>query len=177
MSTLVIIAHPDIQEGDVNQVWKQKLEAHPDLVTVHDLYQAYPNGEIDVAHEQSLLEAHDHIIFQYPMFWMSYPPLLQHWFDEVYTHGFAFDGGDALKGKHFALAISCGQPEQNYNENGPIGYTIDEICHPLKGVVNLVGGHFFGIHAIYQTDDIDHVATITENADQYILFIEQFQKQ
>ncbi|MDY5061048.1 NAD(P)H-dependent oxidoreductase [Staphylococcus simulans] len=177
MSTLVIIAHPDIQEGDVNQVWKKTLEDRSDLVTVHDLYQTYPDGNIDVEYEQDLLQKHDHIIFQYPMFWMSYPPLLQQWFDEVYTHGFAFDGGDALKGKYFALAISCGQPQAHYKEDGPIGYTIDEICNPLKGVVNLVGGHFFGVHAIYQTDDIDNFATLAENADEYISFVERLQKQ
>ena len=61
MSTLVIIAHPDIQEGDVNQVWKKTLEDRSDLVTVHDLYQTYPDGNIDVEYEQALLQKHDYI--------------------------------------------------------------------------------------------------------------------
>lgn len=174
MSTLVIIAHPEIQSAHVNQTWKETLQSRSDLVTVHDLYEIYPNGEIDVEKEQQLLSEHEHIVFQYPMFWMNYPPLLQKWFDEVYTHGFAFDGGDALKGKYFALAISCGQPEDHYQHSGPIGYSIEEVVVPLKAVINLVGGHYYGIHAIYNTDDIGNFATIAENADEYIGFIEKF---
>ena len=48
---------------------------------------------------------------------------------------------------------------------------------PLKAVINLVGGHYYGIHAIYNTDDIESFNTIAENADAYIRFVEKFAEQ
>ncbi|CAL28882.1 NAD(P)H-dependent oxidoreductase [Staphylococcus carnosus] len=177
MSTLVIIAHPGIQSANVNESWKKTIENRFELVTTHDLYTLYPDGKIDVEKEQKLVEQHDHIVFQYPMYWMNYPPLLQKWFDEVYTNGWAFKGGSALKDKYFGLAISCGQPENHYSHSGPIGYTIDEVVTPLKAVINLVGGRYFGLHAMYDTDNIGNFADIAENADQYIAFLEKLERQ
>ncbi|GEP78749.1 hypothetical protein SCA05_05420 [Staphylococcus carnosus] len=76
MSTLVIIAHPGIQSANVNESWKKTIENRFELVTTHDLYTLYPDGKIDVEKEQKLVEQYDHIVFQYPMYWMNYPPLL-----------------------------------------------------------------------------------------------------
>ena len=39
-------------------------------VTFHDLYEAYPDFEIDADREQALLTAHDLIVMQHPL----YPP-------------------------------------------------------------------------------------------------------
>jgi glutathione-regulated potassium-efflux system ancillary protein KefG len=38
-------------------------------VTFHDLYEAYPEFDIDVAREQRLLDAHSTIVLQHPVFW------------------------------------------------------------------------------------------------------------
>ena len=43
-------------------------------VTVHDLYESYP--DIDVAREQALVEIHDVIVFHHPMRWYNCPALL-----------------------------------------------------------------------------------------------------
>ncbi|GEP78748.1 hypothetical protein SCA05_05410 [Staphylococcus carnosus] len=82
-----------------------------------------------------------------------------------------------MKDKYFGLAISCGQPENHYSHSGPIGYTIDEVVTPLKAVINLVGGRYFGLHAMYDTDNIGNFADIAENADQYIAFLEKIERQ
>jgi len=81
--TLVIVTHPNLNDSVVNKRWIQELEKHPEQFTVHSIYDAYPDGKIDVAKEQALVEAHAHLILQFPMYWFSSPPLLKQWLDEV----------------------------------------------------------------------------------------------
>jgi putative NADPH-quinone reductase len=107
--TLVVLAHPDLAKSKVNAAWAAALAPYPDRVTVHDLHVAYPDGRIDVAAEQALVRAHDRVIFQFPMFWFSVPPLLKAWFDQVLGYGFVYGpGGDALEGKAIGVAVSTG---------------------------------------------------------------------
>nr|WP_256984442.1 MULTISPECIES: NAD(P)H-dependent oxidoreductase [Paenibacillus] len=62
MKTLVILAHPNIEVSKVNQRWKEELLQHSSDITIHEIYKAYPDWNIDVSREQKLLEAFDHII-------------------------------------------------------------------------------------------------------------------
>jgi putative NADPH-quinone reductase len=83
MKTLVILAHPNLENSRVNQRWKEELLQYPNDITIHEIYKEYPDWNIDVPREQNLMEAYDHVIFQFPLYWYSYPPLLKKWFDEV----------------------------------------------------------------------------------------------
>jgi len=83
---LILFAHPALEKSRVNRrlvAAVQGLEG----VTFHDLYEAYPDFYIDVKHEQRLLEAHDIIAFQHPLYWYSTPSLLKEWQDLVLEHG------------------------------------------------------------------------------------------
>lgn len=75
--TLVIVAHPDIARSTVNRTWACALAAQESRYTVHELYAAYPDGKINVAAEQALIEAHGSVILQFPVYWFSCPPLLK----------------------------------------------------------------------------------------------------
>lgn len=109
MKTLVILAHPDMESSRVNRRWKEELLQNPDDIALHELYTTYPDGKIDVSREQELLEMHDHMMLQFPLYWYSYPPLLKTWFDDVFTHGWAYGSkGNRLKGKRMGLAMSIG---------------------------------------------------------------------
>jgi glutathione-regulated potassium-efflux system ancillary protein KefG len=136
MKTLVLVAHPNIEESRVNRVWKERLEEEEN-VTVHELYKVYPNGNIDVEAEQRLLVQHDRIVFQFPLYWYSTPPLLKQWVDEVYTYGFGYGTGNKLKGKEYILAISAGRPKESYRPDGPSKYTLEELLLPLKATIVL----------------------------------------
>lgn len=52
MKTLVVVAHPDIENSVINRRWLNELRKYPELYTVHELYRAYPDWRIDVAREQ-----------------------------------------------------------------------------------------------------------------------------
>ena len=76
---LIIVAHPNISQSMANRTWIEAFTSHSDRYTVHDLYATYPDGNIDVAAEQALIEAHGSVIFQFPVYWFSSPPLLKQW--------------------------------------------------------------------------------------------------
>lgn len=111
---LVIYAHPAHQRSRANQAL---LNSIADLtnVTIHDLYEHYPNFFIDVAAEQALLEEYDLIILQHPVYWYNMPALLREWQDLVLEYGFAYGKGKRkLAGKKFWVVMTAGAPEHTY---------------------------------------------------------------
>jgi glutathione-regulated potassium-efflux system ancillary protein KefG len=142
MKTLVIAAHPNIAESRINKAWLQELQKHADI-TVHQLYDAYPDKVIDAAKEQALLEAHDRIILQFPLFWYSSPSLLKEWLDSVLAYGWAYgSGGNKLHGKQFGLAISTGGPAEAYAAGGYNRFTLPELTKPFEATSNLIGTQY-----------------------------------
>ncbi len=75
MKTLVILIHPDLKNSMVNKSWVTALAQHPDRYTVHDLHRLYPDGKLNITQEQQLVESHDKIVFQFPLYWFNCPPL------------------------------------------------------------------------------------------------------
>ena len=84
MKSLIIAAHPSLGESVINKRWLEELHKHPDLCTIHILSEHYPDGRIDVEREHRLVESHGSLIFQFPIYWFSSPPLLKTWFDDVF---------------------------------------------------------------------------------------------
>ncbi|AOB29755.1 hypothetical protein AKI39_02225 [Bordetella sp. H567] len=144
MKTLVIAVHPDLGESRIHSAWLTVLRAARDPdITIHTLYARYPDGNIDVPREQALLRDHDRIVFQFPLYWYSSPPLLKKWFDEVLAYGWAYGpAGHALEGKEFGIAISAFTPSTAYQHDGSVGHTIEELTWPFEATVHRVGGIF-----------------------------------
>ena len=142
MKTLIIVAHPNLGESKINQAWTQALQAQED-VTVHVLYGVYPDGRINVKREQQLLDSHERIIFQYPLYWYSTPPLLKQWFDEVLEPGWAFGpGGEHLRSKEIGIAISTAGTAASYQPGGHNLFTIQDITKPLASLANYVSAAY-----------------------------------
>ena len=73
------------------------------------------------------------------------PALLKQYLDEVFTHGWAYGGGgEALKGKEFAVVTTVGQPVANYSKE-ILGFTIEETVLPMKASISYVKGKFIGL--------------------------------
>lgn len=143
MKTLVIVAHPQLQQSRVNKRWAAELAKHPEHVMVHELYASYASyadKEIDVQYEQTLLADHVRVVLQFPFQWYGTPSLLKQWLDEVFTTAWLFgSGGKAVAGKELLLAISIGGMQETYQAGGLIGYTISELTRPLQVFANQVG--------------------------------------
>ncbi|WP_343594828.1 NAD(P)H-dependent oxidoreductase [Acinetobacter sp.] len=109
---LLILAHPYYAQSIANKaIVNELVKTYPNL-EVRDIFQLYPDYQIDVSAEQQALLRHDTIILQYPMFWFNMPAILKLWFDQVFTYQFAYGSqGDKLKGKQVIISMTIGQKE------------------------------------------------------------------
>lgn len=139
MKTMVLLFHPDYDHSRVNRTLAtalQKLNG----VTVRNMYQEYPDGDINVVHEQKLLTVHERIVFQFPTYWYSSPSLLKKWEDLVLEHGWAYGStGHALQGKELLIATSTGGGQDNYTPDGLHGYYLAELMRPFQSMAHMVG--------------------------------------
>ncbi len=136
MKTLVIVSHSDIATSVINKRWIGELQKYPEKYTVHELASIYPNEKIDVEKEQKLIEGHGNLVFQFPIFWFSCPPILKAWFDKVLTHGWAYGRktGKKLQNRKVALAVTAGIREEDYRQ-GKYGYTLEQLLVPFEATL------------------------------------------
>jgi glutathione-regulated potassium-efflux system ancillary protein KefG len=163
---LILFAHPALEKSRVH---RRLIGAVPPLpgMTLHDLYEAYPDGDVDVSREQALLLEHDLIVFQFPFFWYSTPPLVKQWEDLVLAHGWAYGSrGTALRGKRVLDIITAGGRESAYQRGGHNRFTVRELLAPLEQTARLCGMVFLPPWVIFGTHRLDG-AGIERIADRY----------
>lgn len=170
MKVLVIVAHPNIEESIMNQTWIGELKKHSEI-TVHELYKEYPDEKIDIEREQMLCEEHERIVWQFPFYWYSSPPLLKKWQDEVLTHGWAYGSeGNKLHNKELILAVSTGSAKERYQAGGRNQYSMSELLKPFQATSNLIGTKFlpaFIFNGTYTASE----EQIKESAKAYVDYI------
>lgn len=150
MKTLLIVSHPDLINSGSQQYFLSSLKGN-DKITVHHLETQYPDGKIDVAKEQALLREHDRIIFQFPFYWYSSPPLLKQWQDVVLEAGFAYGKrGNALYGKEFGLVLMIGVAEREYQAGGTELFSINELTKPFQAMAHKTGMIYLRPLTIFQ---------------------------
>lgn len=158
---LVLFAHPAFQKSRINRPLAAAARQLPG-VTFRDLYEEYPQYQIDVAREQSLLIEHDVIVFQHPFYWYSCPALLKEWLDLVLEHGFAYGaGGTRLENKLFMSALTTGGPEAAYSRDGYNRFTMRELLAPFEQTASLCGMIWlppFVIHGSIRLTDPPEIA-------------------
>ncbi|CAI1748076.1 NAD(P)H-dependent oxidoreductase [Serratia ficaria] len=156
MKTRVVVAHPDIENSVINRRWLNELRKYPELYTVHELYRAYPDWRIDVAREQRLIEQHDNIVLQFPIFWFSSPPLLKKWLDDVFTHGWAYgaNSGYKMQNRNVALAVTAGVRAEDYAREGRYKYPLEEIFRPFELTAHYVRAKYASFFAFYGTESV-----------------------
>ncbi len=148
MKVLVYLFHPNLEKSRVNRRWLEELRKHPEI-TVCLPYETSKSWQFDVAHEQKKLETHDRIVFQFPFYWYSSPPLMKKWLDDVLTYGWAYGPqGDALKGKEFVIAVSTGGPSDAYIAGGYNNYSLSELLKPLQQTANLIQMKFLPFFSV-----------------------------
>lgn len=177
MKTLVIIVHPKIENSVINKRWIEELNKYPDQYTLHDLYAVYPDEKIDFEKEQRLIEHHDTIVFQFPLYWFNCPPLLKKWLDEVLLYGWAYGSKSGYKvaGKKIALSVSAGINEEDYSENGKYKYTLEQLTAPFKVTFNYIKADYKSLFAFYGAEHNAIEERIEKNALDYISFLESLQ--
>lgn len=169
---LILFAHPALEKSRVNRRLLRAVQGL-DAVYVHDLYEVYPDFQIDIKAEQDLLLAHDIIVFQHPFYWYSSPALLKEWQDLVLEYGFAYgQTGVALQGKKVLTTITTGGGEQAYCRAGYNRFTIRELLAPFEQTANLCGMDYlppFVIHGAHAFNEPHEIETHAENYRRAII--------
>lgn len=168
--TLVIVAHPNIEQSTVNKRWVAELLKSPELFTVHELYKTYPNGQIDVLAEQERIEAHQHLIIQFPLYWFNCPPLLKQWLDDVLSYGWAYgSSGDRLKQKKIMLAVSAGIKEDEFSSTGSYQLSLEQILNPFKLTAQYTQADYQPIYAFYDAENQPEAQRVDQSALDYVI--------
>ena len=180
-NVLVILAHPNFAESRGNKALVEAIQTLQS-VKIHNLYERYPNWQIDVQVEQELLRHHDLIVLQYPLQWYSVPPLLKKWMDNVLAYGFAFGtGGTALQGKDLMPVVTTGGTSDMYVAGGAVNFTISEFLRPIQQTANYCSMFYrtpFVVHGLFP-EVLDVPETITdeqllEETKQYQHLLQQY---
>jgi NAD(P)H dehydrogenase (quinone) len=98
----------------------------------------------DIEAEARKLEWADVVIFQFPLWWFSFPAPMKGWCDRVLAMNRFYGGGKfyengILKGKKAVLSLTTGGPEQAYIKNGFNG-DIMGVLRPIhRGILQFCG--------------------------------------
>jgi len=170
---LLLFAHPALQSSRVHARLIEAAHALPG-VTVNDLYQEYPDFDIDVPREQALLDAHARIVLQFPLYWYSTPAMVKQWQDLVLEHGWAYGSkGTALRGKQVLSVVTVGGREEAYRPTGLNRHSVRELLAPLEQTVRLCGMAFLPplvLHGIHQKS----IAEVHTLVPDYVRTLEAF---
>ena len=168
---LILFAHPALEKSRVNRRLAEAVRSIPG-VTFHDLYELYPDFDIDVPREQELLEEHEIVVLQHPFYWYSTPALIKEWQDLVLEHGWAYGSeGHALEGKTFISIISAGGGEQAYCSQGYNRFSVRQLLAPIEQTARLCRMRYlppfvvFGTHRLTADD-------IASKASRYRVLLE-----
>jgi glutathione-regulated potassium-efflux system ancillary protein KefG len=148
---LLLFAHPALEKSRVH---RRLLEALPRLpgLTLQDLYEAYPDFDVDIRREQELLVSHDLVLLQHPFYWYSTPALLKQWQDLVLEHGWAYGSNStALRGKRMANVVTSGGGAAAYAREGLNRFTVRELLAPVEQTARLCGMEYLPPYLIQGT--------------------------
>lgn len=128
---LILFAHPRYEQSRINRALLRAVAPLPGI-TLHDLYEAYPDFNVTVAREKGLLAAHEIVIWQFPLYLYGAPALLKQWLDLVLEYGWAHGPtGDALQGKIAFCAVTTGGTRESYAAGGYNGSPLADFLLPL----------------------------------------------
>jgi glutathione-regulated potassium-efflux system ancillary protein KefF len=140
---LVLYAHPAPHRSPVNRRLAETAQATPGVV-LHDLYDTYPDFDIDAERERALAREASVLVFLHPIRWYGMPSLLKEWLDVVLVPGWAYGKRDGertgeLQGKGYWLVATTGSGEDAYQPGGLHGRPFADFLAPFEQTAALCG--------------------------------------
>lgn len=152
---LIIFTHPVYEHSEIQHLLIREAERKT-FVTIRDLYQLYPDFDIDIRHEQKQVEQCDIMIWQHPLYWYNAPPMMKQWLDLVLEHGWAYGkNGDALQNKLIMSAVSTGGDAKAYSQEGRHVYPVRDFLLPFRQTAQLCGAYYPGHFMVQGTFTIE----------------------
>ncbi len=171
MKTLIVVAHPNLNDSKVNASWVKELTKYPEEFYVHNLYDAEEQGEFNILEEQKLVEKYDKLILQFPIYWFNCPPLMKKWLDEVFLAGWAYGDNNRMKNRVVGLIITAGIKENSYERFGKYKYTLQEILLPFQVTFNYMEANYKGFYAFYGAEHESTNSRIKNSLPEMLKFI------
>ncbi|KAI4898523.1 hypothetical protein NFI96_013741, partial [Prochilodus magdalenae] len=124
---------------------KGKLKNPEHFLYAEETFLAWKEDRLsdDIKEEHRKVVQADLIIFQFPLYWFSYPAVMKGWMERVLTRGFAYtlqntyDHG-LCKGKKAVLSFTTGATESKYQPDG-INGDVNVLLWPLHNGVHFCG--------------------------------------
>ncbi|WP_172253818.1 NAD(P)H-dependent oxidoreductase [Saccharibacillus deserti] len=174
MHTLIIAAHPSLDASRVNRKWLEEARKYPERITVSSLHEKYPDGVIDIAAEQALVESHDRIVLQFPFYWFNCPPMIKQWLDEVLLEGWAYgEGVDLFRSKSLGLAITAGVREEDYRPGAEFRYEMATLLTPFELTAQYIQARYETPFVQYGVNSRTSDAEIERSAKRYADYLLQ----
>ena len=165
--TLVVLAHPDMENSRANKAFKEEAEKLSDI-ELYNIYEKYPDGKIDVEKELKLLSETGTLILQFPLFCFNCPSLLKEWIDTVFMAAH-YGENKVLKGKKIGVAVTTGGIASRYD--GTNGLTIKEVLKPFLLSIDYVEGIELPIYSLFGVKPDLSDEKIVESAKKYAEYI------
>ncbi len=162
---LILFAHPRFEKSKTSRALLKNIK-QVDGVTLHDLYEEYPDFNIDVEREKELLLAHQIIVWHHPLYMYSAPALLKQWMDMVLEHGWAHGNrGNNLEDKIIFNALTIGGTKEAYTPGGHNKYTIREFLFSFEQTATLCKMIYlppFAVHGTHRltANDLKNYASL-----------------
>jgi len=170
---LILFFHPLFEKSSANKALVENIPCSENF-TFHDVYQEYPNFDIDIKREQLLLSQHDIIIWHHPLYWYNCPPLMKQWIDMVLEYGWAYGkNGDALKDKIIFQVITTGANRNSYCQTGFNRFKFPSFLYAFNQtakVCNMLYFPPFVIHGTFKITkkDIENIGLVYKNLLCYL---------
>lgn len=142
MKTLIIVAHPQLDNSATQQFLKQG--ATLAQATWHEIGATQSTAS---AQEQRLLQQAERIIFQFPLYWYTIPAQLKQWQDHYLTTKFI---EQKLIGKQLGVVVSTGLPQTAFQAGGRVDFSLDQLLIPLQALAHQAQMTWLPIFPIYQ---------------------------
>lgn len=174
MSTLVLLSHPTLARSQAHARLVEAIRGLPGVEFRH-LEALYPDGRIDIPAEQAAAKRAARIVFQFPFYWYSTPPMLKRWQDDVLEFGWAYGpGGTALKGKMLQAVLTTGGADSSYAPGGYNRFPLRELLRPLEVTAHLTGMTFAEPLVLYGVPNIPGLDVPDDPTARVLAFAERY---
>lgn len=133
---LIISGHPDLKSSLANKTIPETLGKSDLSCTLRRL--DLLGWDLDVEEEQKYVKQADVIVFQFPLYWYSYPAIIKNWVEKVFAHGFAYGSkGTALTGKYLMVSFTVGGGSDHYRRGGQNRHPVEEFLYNFEQMAEL----------------------------------------
>jgi glutathione-regulated potassium-efflux system ancillary protein KefF len=168
---IVLYAHPAPQRAPLMRALAAAAADLPGVL-VRDLYELYPDFDVDGPAERALLEGARLAVFLHPIRWYGMPSLMKEWMDVVLTPGWAYGrhghhGGEpadhasdegVLRGKGYWLVTTTGSGPEAYRPGGLHGRAFADFLPPFEQAAALCGMDWIEPFVMHGAASVDAAA-------------------